>query len=68
MSAFDLYQYGGSLFNVPDSDSEYRIPEKMKGYIPYLTFFRKMYTEKALKKVKASNLTCNYLKTIFYGI
>ncbi|NLC68073.1 MAG: extracellular solute-binding protein [Clostridiaceae bacterium] len=50
MSAFDLHQYGGSLFNVPDSDGEYRIPEKMKGYIPYLTFLRKMYTEKALEQ------------------
>lgn len=30
---------------LPDRDGEYKIKEKMDGYMPYLDFMRKMYTE-----------------------
>jgi putative aldouronate transport system substrate-binding protein len=43
-SAFNISNYDGAK----DVDGNYKIPEKFKGYIPYMTYLRKLYAEKAI--------------------
>lgn len=49
-TAFDVPGLSAGLATgIKDTDGNYKIREKLKGYIPYMTFLRKMYSEKAIE-------------------
>jgi putative aldouronate transport system substrate-binding protein len=43
-SAFNISNYDGAK----DVDGAYKIHEKFKGYLPYMTYLRKLYSEKVI--------------------
>lgn len=45
VQAFMPYGSGSTAVKLPDFDGEYKIQQKMDGYLPYLRWFRKLYTE-----------------------
>lgn len=53
MSAFNLTSYDGAK----DVDGKYKVRERFEGYIPYLTYLRKLYAENALDKEFFTNKT-----------
>lgn len=42
------FKYAFGLDNVRDVDGQYKIKEKMSGYIPYLTFIKELYDDGSL--------------------
>lgn len=45
VQGFMPYGSGSTMVKLPDYDGEYKIQQKMDGYLPYLRWFRQLYTE-----------------------